>query len=200
MRDTVPAVRVIGRLTWHNNFSPERPSSGTSRQPGRFRLLMAWEDKVSDKSSADTGAGESAFQAAKDAVASAAEQVRASAPGAYDASTKAARYVGEATADHPLPVLLVTAALAFLAGYASHSRGKDDRWDWRNQTGDWQKRGYELSERARAAAPVVSQAAADAGQYVAKNVREHPIPGAMIAGAVICILGYLLSGRADDAR
>jgi ElaB/YqjD/DUF883 family membrane-anchored ribosome-binding protein len=150
---------------------------------------------VSDKPSADTNAGGSAFQAAKDAVASAAEQVRANAPGAYDASAKAARYVGETTADHPLPVLLVTAALAFLAGYASHPRGEGDRWGWRNQTGDWQKRGYELSERARAAAPAVSQAAADAGQYVAENVRQHPIPGAIIAGALGCALGSLLFRR-----
>ena len=150
---------------------------------------------MSDKPSTDTDAGGSAFQAAKDAVSSAAEQVRASAPGAYDASARAARYVGDATAEHPLPVLLVTAAVAFLAGYASHIRGEDDRSGWRNQTGDWQKRGYELSERARAAAPAVSQAAADAGQYVAKNVREHPIPGGIIAGAVICTLGYLLFRR-----
>jgi len=148
---------------------------------------------VSDKPSDDAGTGGGAFQAAKDAVASAAEQVRASAPGAYDASAKAARYVGEATADHPLPVLLVTAALAFLAGYASHARREDDRWSWRNQTGDWQKRGYELGERARAAAPAVSQGATNAGQSVAQNVREHPIPGAIIAGAVVCMLGYLLS-------
>jgi len=149
---------------------------------------------VSDNPSADSGG--SAFQAAKDAVASAAEQVGASASGAYDASAKAARYVGGATAEHPLPVLLVTAALAFLAGYSSHTRGRDDRWDSRKQISDWQKRGYELSERARAAAPAVSQAAADAGQYVAQNVRQHPIPGAIIAGAVVCTLGYLLS-RSD---
>ena len=147
---------------------------------------------MSDKPSDDAGTG-GAFQAAKDAVASAAEQARASAPGAYDASAKAARYVGEATADHPLPVLLVTAALAFLAGYASHTRREDDRWSWRNQAGDWQKRGYELGERARAAAPAVSQGATDAGRYVAQNVREHPIRGTIIAGAVVCMLGYLLS-------
>jgi ElaB/YqjD/DUF883 family membrane-anchored ribosome-binding protein len=143
---------------------------------------------VSDKPSDDAGTGGGAFQAAKDAAASAAEQVRASAPSAYDASAKAAHYVGEATADHPLPVLLVTAALAFLAGYASHTRREDDRRSWRNQ-----KRGYELGERARAAAPAVSQGATNAGQYVAQNVREHPIPGAIIAGAVVCMLGYLLS-------
>ena len=148
---------------------------------------------MSDKPSADTGAGGSAFQAAKEAVASAADQVRASAPGAYDA-------VGEATADHPVPVLLVTAALAFLAGYASHTRGVDDRSSWRNQAGDWQKRGYELSERARAAAPAVSEAAADAGQYVAQNVRQHPIPGAIVAGAVVCMLGYYFPSATDAAR
>jgi ElaB/YqjD/DUF883 family membrane-anchored ribosome-binding protein len=145
---------------------------------------------VSDNPSTDSGG--SASQAAKDAVASAAEQVGASASGAYDASAKAARYVGGATADHPLPVLLVTAALAFLAGYASHTRREDDR-SWRKQAADWQKRGYELGERARAAAPAVSQGATNAGQYVAQNVREHPIPGAIIAGAVVCMLGYLLS-------
>ena len=68
---------------------------------------------------------------------------------------------------------------------------------WKSQTADWQKRGSELSERARAAAPAVSQAAADAGQYVAKNVREHPVPGAIIGGAVMCILGFLLGSRRD---
>ena len=69
---------------------------------------------MSDTPSADSGDKGSSFQAAKDAVASAAEQVRANAPGAYDASAKAARYVGEATADHPLPVVLVTAPWHFL--------------------------------------------------------------------------------------
>ena len=104
------------------------PGRRDVRAARAFLASDAWENKVSDNPSADTGAGGSAFQAAKDAVASAAEQVRASAPGAYDASAKAARYVGEATADHPLPVLLVTAVLAFLAGYASHTRGEGDRW------------------------------------------------------------------------
>ena len=150
---------------------------------------------MSDKPSADAGTEGGAFQAAKDAVASAAEQVRAGAPGAYEASAKAARYVGETTAEHPLPILLVTAAVAFLAGYVSHTRGEDKRSSWGRQADEWQKRGYELSQRARAAAPSVSQAATDAGQYVAQNVREHPIPGVMIAGAVFCMLGYLLRGR-----
>jgi ElaB/YqjD/DUF883 family membrane-anchored ribosome-binding protein len=145
---------------------------------------------VSDKPSTDSDAGGSAFQAAKDAVASAAEQVRASAPGAYDASANAARYVGEATSEHPLAVLLGTAALAFLVGYVSHTQGKKQ-----NQIGNWQKRGYELSQRARAAAPAVSQAASDAGEYVVGNVREHPVPGMVVAGAVVGMLGYLLFKR-----
>ena len=144
---------------------------------------------MSDNPSADSGG---AFQATKDAVASAAEQVGASASGAYEASAKAARYVGGAAADYPLPVLLATAALAFLAGYASHTRGQSDRWNSRNQISDWQRRGSELSERVRAAAPAVSQAAADAGQYVSQTARQHPIQGAMVAGAVACMLGYLL--------
>ena len=45
---------------------------------------------MSDRTGADTGTA-----TATDAVASAAEQVRASASGAYDASKKAASYVGE---------------------------------------------------------------------------------------------------------
>ena len=77
---------------------------------------------MSDKPSAETGTGGGAFQAAQDAVASAAEQVRATAPGAYEAGAKTARYIGEATSEHPLSVLLATAALAFLAGYASHTQ------------------------------------------------------------------------------
>jgi hypothetical protein len=54
---------------------------------------------VSDTPSADSGDKGSSFQAAKDAVASAAEQVRANAPGAYDASAKAARYAFGQAAD-----------------------------------------------------------------------------------------------------
>ena len=94
-----------------------------------------------------------------------------------------------------LPAMWGKPLLTILFRHASHTRREDDRRGWRNQTGDWQKRGYELSERARTAAPAVSQAAADAGQYVAQNVREHPIPGAVIAGAVVCMLGYLLYRR-----
>ena len=52
----------------------------------------------------------------KDAAAAAAEKVRESAPGAYDASAKAARYVGDTASEYPAFVLIGTAALAFLGG------------------------------------------------------------------------------------
>ena len=71
---------------------------------------------MSDGTSADTGSGESAFGSAKAAAAAAAEKVRESAPGAYDASAKAARYVGDTASEHPAFVLIGTAALAFLGG------------------------------------------------------------------------------------
>ena len=90
----------------------------------------------------------------------------------------------EVASEHPLPILLAAAALAFITGYVSHTRSRDDRGSWRNQGRDWQKRGYELAESARASAPQVSQAATDVGQYVAHNAREHPVSGLLIAGAV----------------
>ena len=74
---------------------------------------------MSDGTSADTGSGESAFGSAKDAAAAAAERMCESAPGAYDASAKAARYVGDTASEHPAFVLIGTAA--------SHSRRITDR-------------------------------------------------------------------------
>ena len=150
---------------------------------------------MSDKPSAETGTGGGAFQAAQDAVASVAEQVRATAPGAYEAGAKTARYIGETTSEHPISVLLATAALAFLAGYASHTQGRDDRRSWERQAQDWRRRGYELNDRVRSAAPTVSQAATEAGEYVAQNVRDHPFTGVLIAGSVFGLLGYLLGNR-----
>ena len=138
---------------------------------------------------------QSTSSTAKDAVESAAEQVRAAAPGVYDASAKAGRYVEEVASEHPLPLLLAAAALACIAGYVSHTRSRDDRGSWRNQGGDWQKRGYELAESARASAPRVSQAATDVGQYVAHNAREHPVSGLLIAGAVGWMVASLLHTR-----
>src|SRR3954462_7855626 len=50
------------------------------------------------------GSGEGIYGAAKEAAGSAAEQVRATAQGTYDAGAKAARYVGETASEHPFLV------------------------------------------------------------------------------------------------
>jgi ElaB/YqjD/DUF883 family membrane-anchored ribosome-binding protein len=132
----------------------------------------------------DDGSGEGGF--------------RAAASGAQDAATKAAHYVTETTSEHPASVLigaLGTAALAFLIGYVSNNRSGQNRDDWRKQRRDWQKRGAEISDRVRSAAPSVSEAATNAGEYVTRNVRDYPVLGLLSAAAVGCILGYSLRNR-----
>ena len=147
---------------------------------------------MSDGTSADTGSGESVFGSAKDAAAAAAEKVRESAPGAYDASAKAARYVGDTASEHPAFVLIGTAALAFLGGLLT---GRGDSGAGRQKQSNWRKRGHEMSDRVRSAAPGVSDAATNAGEYVTRNVRENPISGLLIAAAAAGVIGYLLQNR-----
>ena len=139
---------------------------------------------------------QSTYQTVKDAAASAAEQVRSAAPGIYDASTRAGRYVGDVTSEHPIPVLLAAVATAFFAGYSSRPR-EDHRTGWERRARDWQKRGSELGARAREAVPDASRAAADAGQYVASTVREHPygVIGTLGAIGIGWMLASLLRTR-----
>jgi ElaB/YqjD/DUF883 family membrane-anchored ribosome-binding protein len=145
---------------------------------------------MSDRTSADN-----LTATATDAVASAAEQVRATAPGAYEAGKKAASYVGETAAEYPASVLLGTAVIAFLGGYLSNTRSGDSAGDWQKRARDWQKRGYELSDRVRSEVPGASEAAAKTAQYVTRNVRENPYSGLLGAAAVVGILGYFLQNR-----
>ena len=147
---------------------------------------------MSDRTSADTSTVKSAIGSAKDAAAAAAEKVRESAPGAYDASAKAARYLGDTASEYPTFVLIGTAAIAFLSGLLT-GRG-DSGADWQKQS-NWQKRGHEMSDRVRSAAPGVSDAATNAGEYVTRNVRENPISGLLIAAAAAGVIGYLLKNR-----
>lgn len=151
---------------------------------------------MSDRTS-NAGSGESIYGAAKEAVGSAAEQVRAAAPGTYEAGVNAARYVGETATEHPLIVGM--AVLAFVGGLigASVSGGGRHRGDWRDQAREWRDRGYEMGDRVRSAAPDASRAAADAGEYVSHSVRENPMSGLLIAAAVGGLLGYLLHGRSS---
>jgi ElaB/YqjD/DUF883 family membrane-anchored ribosome-binding protein len=148
---------------------------------------------MSDKMSGDTN-GEGVFSAAKEAIGSAAEKVRATAPGTYDAGAKAARYVGETASQHPFPVLVGTVAVAFLSGWLS-ATATDNRRGWQKETRNWRQRGYEMSDRVRSAAPGVSKAADDAGEYVSQTVRENPISGLLIAAAVGGVLSYLFRNR-----
>jgi ElaB/YqjD/DUF883 family membrane-anchored ribosome-binding protein len=150
---------------------------------------------MSDKMSGDDTNGEGVFSAAKEAIGSAAEKVRATAPGTYDAGAKAARYVGETASQHPFPVLLGTAAVAFLSGWLIATTSTDDRRGWQKEARNWRDRGYEMSNRARSAAPGVSKAADNAGEYVSQTVRENPLSGLLIAAAVGGVLSYLFQNR-----
>jgi ElaB/YqjD/DUF883 family membrane-anchored ribosome-binding protein len=149
---------------------------------------------MSDKMSGDTN-GEGVLSAAKEAIGSAAEKVRATAPGAYDAGATAARYVGETASQHPFPVLVGTAAVAFLSGWLSATASTDDRRGWQKEARNWRERGYEMRDRVRSAAPDVSKAADDAGEYVSQTVRENPISGLLIAAVAGGVLSYLFQNR-----
>src|ERR1043165_7986531 len=100
-------------------------------------------ERMSGGESGEGGYGEGGYgAAAKEAIESAAEQVRAAAPGTYDAGARAARYVGETASEHPF--LVETAVVAFLAGVLSVtvSRSSNRRSDWREQARNWRDRGY----------------------------------------------------------
>jgi ElaB/YqjD/DUF883 family membrane-anchored ribosome-binding protein len=149
---------------------------------------------MSDKTSVG-GSDEGIYGAAKEAMGSAAEQVRAAGPGTYEAGVKAARYVGETASEHPL--ILGTLVAAFLGGLLSVAVGRDHhRRDWREQARDWRDRGVEIGKHhIRSVAPDVSKATDDAGKYVSQTVRENPMSGLLVAAAVGGVLGYLLPRR-----
>jgi ElaB/YqjD/DUF883 family membrane-anchored ribosome-binding protein len=137
--------------------------------------------------------GEGVYGNAKEAIGSAAEQVRAAAPGTYDAGARAARYVGETASEHPF--LVGTAVIAFLGGILSATVSRSNRGEWQEQARNWRDRGYEMSERLQSAAPDVSKVAGDAGKYVSQAMSENSISGLLIAAAVGGVLGYLLHSR-----
>ena len=97
---------------------------------------------MSDGTSVDNGTA-----AATDALSSAAEQVRASATGAYDAAKSAAGYVGETASEYPISALLGATVVAFLAGYLSNTRSGARESDWQKRSRDWQRRAYKMSDQ-----------------------------------------------------
>ena len=147
---------------------------------------------MSDKNP-DGGNGPGVYDTAKDAIASAAEKVRAAAPDTYDAGARAARYVGETASEHPTSILAGAVGLAFLGWLLAKSL--DTRPSWQKQARSWQERSSEMTDRARSAAPDVSRAADETGEYVSQTVREYPMSGLLVAAAVGGILTYLLQPR-----
>ena len=142
----------------------------------------------------DSGSGEGVYGAAREAVNSAAEQVRAAAPEAYDAGIRAARYVGETASDHP--VIVGMAVIAFLGGLLSATVGRrQDSRDWQGRVQNWRDQGYEIGDSVRSMAPDVSKTATDASKYVSQSVSESPMSGLLIAVAVGGVLGDLFRGR-----
>src|SRR5689334_19565316 len=148
---------------------------------------------MSDRTSGSES-GEGVYGAAKEAIGSAAEQVRAAAPGTYDAGARAARYVGEAASEHPF--LVGTAVIAFLGGLLSATINRSTRRDdWQEQARNWRDRAYEVGDRAQSAVPDISRAAGDPGKYVSQSMRETSMSALLIAAAVGGLLGYLLHNR-----
>jgi ElaB/YqjD/DUF883 family membrane-anchored ribosome-binding protein len=171
---------------------------------------------MSGTTSASNTTGQSTYQAAKDALGSAAEQVRAAAPSAYGAAQRGTQYVGGSVSDHPFVALIATAGLAYLLGWLTS--GSDDRGtNWQDQA-DAVRRGVrsvrsslpdtatDVSRRGRNAmnyatqsasdaSDYVRQAASNAGDHVTESVREYPISALLSAAAAGLALGYLLRGR-----
>src|SRR5205823_10963833 len=113
-----------------------RTSLPRFRQPHDGRVCPSGDRVMSDRTSGGES-GEGVYGAAKEAIGSAAEQVRAAAPGTYDAGARAARYVGETASEHPF--LVGTAVIAFLGGILSATVGRSSnrRGDWQEQARNW---------------------------------------------------------------
>ncbi len=171
---------------------------------------------MSGTTSAGNTTGESTYQAAKDAVGSTAEQVRAAAPSAYGAAERGAQYVSGTLSEYPLIALLATAGLAYFFGWLSNS-SVDHGTNWQDRA-DAVRRGVRsmssrlpetatnASQRGRSAmnygtrsaadaSDYVRQTASDAGGYVTQSVRDYPTSALVGVAAVGAILGYLLRGR-----
>src|SRR4051812_15344050 len=168
--------------------------------------------------------GQSAYQATKDAVGSAAEQVRSAAPSAYDAAARGTQYVTGTVSEYPVVALLATAALAFVLGRLGRTSDAEGS--------DWQERAESLRQqlstltsklpdttanarqRGRNAMDYATQTASDtsdyvrqgasrasdfvrqnAGDYVSQGLRDYPASTLIGVAALGSVLGYLLRGR-----
>jgi len=130
---------------------------------------------------------QSAYQATKEAVGSAAEQVKSAAPAAYDAAARGTQYVTGTVSEHPIVTLLGTAGLVYLLGRLSLS-SRDD---------DWRSRAESMRQQLSTsrAGDYLRQNAGSAGDYVARGVRDYPTSTLIGVATVGAIVGYLLRGR-----
>ena len=123
-----------------------------------------------------TDTTQGAYQATKDAVGSAAEQVKSAAPSAYDAATHGTQYVADTVSEHPVVALLAAAGLAYLLGQLRRNPA-DEGADWQGRANSLQQQLRSLASRlpekatsakqqGRSAADYATQTAADAGEHV----------------------------------
>jgi ElaB/YqjD/DUF883 family membrane-anchored ribosome-binding protein len=119
--------------------------------------------------------GQSTYQAAKDAIGSAAEQARAAAPSAYDTAARGTQYVSGTVSEYPIAALLATAGLVYLLGRLGRSSG-DDGSDWQSRAESLRRQLNSLAsnlpdtaasarQRGRSVTDYATQTAADASNY-----------------------------------
>jgi ElaB/YqjD/DUF883 family membrane-anchored ribosome-binding protein len=177
---------------------------------------LSTEERMSGTTSAGNTTGQSTYQAAKDALGSAAEQARAAAPSAYGAAERGTQYVSGTVSEYPLTILLATAGVAYLLGWLSSSSG-DRGMNWqdrakavrqgaRSMSSSLPEMATNASQRGRSATNYATRSAADAsdylrqtasgaGDYVTQSVRDYPTSALVGVAAVGAVLGYLLRGR-----
>jgi len=141
------------------------------------------------------------FRTAREAVGSAAEQVKAAAPSAYDAGAKAVQNVGSTASEYPLTTLLVTAGLAYLAGLLSNS-SSGGRQNWQDSADAIRKQVRSttprMPEAARYVGDQVAQSAKSAGDYVrqgSSSASDYVTRGANSAGDYVTYVLNLVRAR-----
>lgn len=135
------------------------------------------------------------YQATKDAVGSAAEQVRSAAPSAYDAAARSTEYVTGTVSEYPIVALLATAGLAYVLGRLGYSSG-DDGSEWQSRAESLRQQLSSLASNLPDTAGARQRALSvtDYATRTAADVSDYARQGASRAG------GYLRqnAGSAGD--
>ena len=116
------------------------------------------------------------YQSAKDAVGSAAQQVRSAAPSAYDAAARGTQYVTGTVSEYPVVALLAAAGVVYFLGRLGRGSG-DDGSDWQGRAESLRQQLDALAsrlpdttstarQRGRSATGYATQTAAAASDYV----------------------------------